>query len=296
VDRLETSSRRAEERPEDPAAWLAMADALIEVGAVDPARYVLQRARACDPASAEQWFELGRLLHRIDDRPSALEALRAATVLDPAHRASVILFARTAVDEGQLDEAKDVLAKSLELREEPEVRHLLALVDGREAGDVPATPPPGFESGEHRAAGLTGDLAVFKLEEILEFLGVQRATGEIHIVGGEGDAVVELGEGRILDVRYPDQRSLEADLGLDQLGRPLDGPSLRALADEGKVSWIRIETGMRDRIEAGMARLLEWTEGQIHFEKKPMSTPITPGFDHQGILMSVMKAIDEKDR
>lgn len=309
MDRLESVSRRAEEAPDDPGAWLEMAEALIELGAEAPARYVLDRARACDPATADQWFSLGRLFHRLNDRDGALEALRAACVLDPVHRDAVLLFARTAAEAGQLTEAEERLRRSLELGEEPELRHLLSSVLAQSSSaELPAFSGSGAPgTGLMPAGGLTGDLSVFRLEEILEFLGVQRATGELHIVSSDQHAVIELLEGRLTDVVYPSEPPFpDALLGLAEAPAALGGGGslgprdarsrLRLRVERGEVSRTVVEELMRDRIEAGIGLLLGWSEGHIRFEKKALGAPLVAGFTHQLVLMSLMKSWDEGAR
>lgn len=317
MDRLEAASQRAEETPHAPSAWLQLADALLEVGAEGPARHVLTRARACDPVVAEDWFELGRLAHQLGDAPGALEALRAASVLDPDHRAAVLLFARVALETGNRSEALERLEESSAHADDPELGALL------EQLRAPSEPAPSASASSELplpsmppVGGLSGDLEVFRLEEILEFLGVQRATGELHLTSSAGAAVIELGEGRILEVRHPGQRAwveaLAVELGVPRealeaelapAGAAAESPTataeaagLDALVNAGRLSRARLEELARERVEAGVGTLLTWTDGNARFEKKPMPARIGPGFTHQFVLMSVMKSLDEIDR
>lgn len=468
MDRLEAASQKAEDHPDDPGVWLELAAALLEHGAVDPARHVGERARACDPTTAEHWCRLGELHLRLGDRAAGLEALRAATVLDPEHDASARRFAEVAIEAGLPDEAEEVLRRSLERHDDPELRSRLALaleargqhegalaeveraLEGGPGADeqrlllaarlarrlerddveervlralselrpddprvairwariqmkrgradlahaelVRVARKPGLNvddreelgwlfldlddpesalvqmqlavdaapqrasarlgwgeclerdgqleaaadayaraqtldpellgvharrgrvlarlerhreaveafiraSGERPdddeirgllarsllasghvtttgagAAGLSGDLSVFRLEEILEFLGVQRATGELHIASTNREATIRLARGRIVDVAWP--------------ARPRFGAS-----DE--------PTDLHDRerrVVEGVRALLSWGDGQVRFRRSDDIEPSTPGFEHQLVLMSIMKSIDEGDR
>jgi tetratricopeptide (TPR) repeat protein len=253
MDPLEAAGRAATERPDDAEAWIGMAEALVDIGALAPAKLVAARARACEPEDAAQWARLGRVLKAVGDPAEALQALRAASALAPADVETVRDLAELALSQGRSAEAVEAIDRALSHREAPE---LVALRDRVEHG-----PDPSQASGP----SLTGDLAVFRLPEILEFLGMQRATGLIQVSSNGREAVVRLAEGRICDVSAPGHH---------------EGPR-------------------EQRVIVGIRQLLLWEDGSVHFQpQEPLDAVESPetGFEHQGILMQVMKAIDEDQR
>ena len=504
MDRLESLSQAAAENPNDAGVWLQLGNALFELGAIDPAQHMVARARACEPASAQHWSSLGALCLRLGDRVSALEALRAATILDSEDAEAAILFAQTAIEHGAPDEAEDLLmrthclddkavrhfllarakeaqgdlnaalehvlkalsgpeeamyehvelaaslAKRLQRRDIEErsllllrrlnprhVAHVIELsaclvrrgrtdlatqelerigsgdditADERaqigaaflELGDaararaqlqVAVAQRPreaasrvllaqAFEgegnltqavavyrealavepdrSGIHALVGkalfkagryaeatpnlvravsdtpdhaelrsiltrallmsgdaetqpakegsLSGDLSVFRVEELLEFLGIQRSTGKLLLTSNGRRGVIQIVEGRLTQARYPGRASLGTVLvarGLvaaeqvRTLPREIidDDPQLaRVLVDARAIDPIQLEAVLQSRIEQGIMHILAWADGRARFEPETDAETPAFGFEHQQILMSVMARLDEQRR
>ena len=504
MDRLETLSQAAANNPNDAGVWLELGDALLEIGAVDPAQHMVARARACEPASAAHWSALGALLLRLGDKASALEALRAATILDSEDRDAAALFAKTAIEFGAPEEAEDHVNRALCLANDPMRPYLLALAHEAQqrfssALDhalqaVRSIDPPEYDSvalaarlanrlkrfdieersllmlrqmdpenityamkladclvrrgrtdiaveeldrisrlpslqahqreqlaerylylnetarareqiedavterpqaakswlllaralelegavddavvvyrsalevdpnrkGVHARLGnalfkagryaeatqslvraasetpdnqevraqltrsllmsgnvetqpagegsLSGDLSVFRVEELLEFLGVQRSTGKLLLTSKGRNGVVQIVEGKLTDAQYPGRPALSTVLvarglvpkeRLRTLPKEVleEDPRLaQVLAEAGDVRGTALEQILRARIELGVQHILAWADGRARFSPEPSPGAPMFGFEHQQILMSVLTRMDEGRR
>ena len=510
MDRLERLSQAAEDNPNDAGIWVELGEALLEVGAIDPAAHMAARARACEPATAQHWSALGALLLRLDDAAAALEALRAATILDAEDMQAATLYAQTAIEHGLSQEAEDLLKRATCFGDLPIRSYLLARAKDSQGATVEALehalrairsdPPPVFEhvelaarlahalerydieersllllrqlnprhvrhaisladclarrgrtdlavqeldrvgrssaitheeraeagarflklndpararvhlehaaqalpesaavklllgqalelSGDLESAiaaygdavdgeatgeagaqarrraqaqlgkallkagrpaeatpilvqaasenptdadlqgclknalmmsggadaspvrdGLSGDLSVFRIQELLEFLGIQRATGKLHLTSNGRDGVVQIVQGRLTEARYPGRVSLVTVLVArghisTERARLLprdvideDSRLAKVLLDAGAVSREQLESIAQARIEQGITHMLAWADGRARFEPEGDRAIDAFGFEHQRILMSVMTRIDEGRR
>ncbi len=503
MDRLAHLSQAAVDNPNDAGVWLELGGALLDLGAVAPAQHMVARARACEPASAQHWSSLGTLLLRLGDGESALEALRAATILDNEDREAATLFARTAIEHGSPEEAEDLLNRATCLGEEPvrayliarakqargqtdaalnyaleairradapvfehvefaarlagkqvrydieerllrfirqiaprHVEHMVQLsrclerrgrtdlavrelerisqydltgaereqvgsrylelqdVDRareqlqravqarprevsarllfaqalqrqgaldeaieayRAALQVDATRPGihallgaallnagryadatpvliqavsespedselraqltrallmsgGAETQSDREGSLSGDLSVFRIEELLEFLGIQRATGKLHLTSKGRSGIVQIVQGRLTETIYPGCSDLATTLLSRGLLRPeqvaamspaqrQDEPRLvRALLEAKLVDPGVLEAVAQARIEQGVMHMLGWADGRARFEPEAAHEAFSFGFEHQRILMAVMTRLDEQNK
>ncbi len=159
--------------------------------------------------------------------------------------------------------------------------------------------------GPAGGSGFTGDLQVFSLPEMLEFLSQQRSTGTLQILSKHHSANVYLNEGRITDVDHPLRPSLLAVL--NERGHALNA-RLRALpievmTDEAAMCRVALEEGiiapdvledaLKARIEDGVFRVLQWDESYAQFRAGPAAASVHEGFDAQWILLSVVQRVDE---
>ena len=333
LDRLEVLGRGVEQQPEDADGWLALAEALLDHRASELARPMLARAKACELTRAEQWKFLAELALRLGDRAAARHALRTTVGLDENDVAAVAWFARVAVEDGEAEEAVPILKKTLARGDHPELRRWLvqAVAACRPAPTTPAkpvhaAPPPvptsssarerkkrgvavmssGSANGSH--TNFTGDLTVFSLPEMLEFLAQQRSTGTLQILSKQHSANVHLIEGRITDVEHPLRPSLVAML--NERGQSIsnrlhalpievmtdEAALCRALVEQGIVSASAVEDALRARIEDGVFRVLQWSESYAQFRAGQPTPQHHPGFDAQWVLLSAMHRLDEGER
>ncbi|MEO1334334.1 MAG: tetratricopeptide repeat protein [Myxococcota bacterium] len=504
MDRLERLSQVAASNPNDAGIWLELADALLDLGAVDPAQHMVARARACEPSTAQQWSSMGELLLRLGDPAAALDALRAATILNGEDAHAAALYAETAIDHGAAEEAEELLERATCFKDPAErlyliarakeaqnqiaaaletvleairdgttpmkahavlaarlarrverfdiyeralrrlcvldptsVDHAVELVDclirrsqdtsamqvlsraaalpQRSARDLealgarfaklgdgeraqahleaavnadpgsmsarillaqtyeasgrlehaislyrsvataaPSTPGVSLRLGtalmkieryaEAAAAlvkavaaapddadirslltqalmmsgdaeapwtkegGLSGDLSVFKVEELIEFLGIQRATGQLLLTSNGRQGVIRIEDGMLTQTRYSGQTSLvslliekgfmttERARALPQEVTTDDLRLAEVLLKSGEITTPQLEAILQARVEQGIMQMLGWAAGRAQFEPQPPQAGPAFGFKHQRILMSVMAQLDEARR
>ena len=342
LDRLETLGRGVEDQPSSPDGWLALAEALLDHGVPDLARPMIDRALGCSLSRTDQWKLLTELALRLGDRRAARQALHTVVALDEDDAEAVALLARVAIEDDEADEVVPILKKAIARGDHPELRRWLVQAIAKSKPRTPAaasTPisrpssippvwassvpparsssmPSSPESGQRRSmavlgqssTGFTGDLQVFSLPEMLEFLAQQRSTGTLQILSKQHSANVHLHEGRITDVEHPLRPSLLSML--NERGQTMNA-RLRALpievmADEASLCKVAVEEGIiqpevlqdaiRARIEDGVFRVLQWTESYAQFRTGPPAPAIHEGFDAHWILLSVMQRLDEVEK
>ena len=120
-------------RPEDPRAWLALADALGQSHPVAKAEReeALRRAAGLDPESCRAWTSLALLLLDSGRAPEALSAARRATAIAPWSARAFDALAAAAMRYGLCDEALAAGVRASAL--EPEDAGLRRRAEGRRA-------------------------------------------------------------------------------------------------------------------------------------------------------------------
>ena len=300
LDQLEALSREADQRPDDPDVWIRMADALLEHGSIEPARYMLERARDCGPATAGQWRQLGELAFRVGDPDAAQEALQAAAVLDGQSGTSASQKDPVTAEESLSLPFEDLVAS---------VDQDLYLDPG---GSGPRTPENSAHvlSAEEAsdAIGFTGDLALFPLPDMLEFLAQQRSSGILQIQSAGRSGAVHMASGQLVDVSYPNRPTLlsmlankhrisAASLSKIPAAALTDEYALQeALVDLQLVEAAVVQEAVHTRIESGIVCLLDWKEGHAEFHTGLPEHQRTEGVDARFVLLSALKRLDEEQR
>jgi len=315
LDRLEQLGQTVEDHPDDPDGWLALAEALLDHRAAELARPIMVRARACELSTPKQWKLVAELALRLDDRPAARQALRTSFALDEDDVGAVAWFARIALEDGEAEEAVPVLKKALARKNHPDLRRWLAQavaatrpssIKDASSPDNPAVADDSVAVVSNNAqTNFTGDITVFSLPEMLEFLFQQRSTGTLQILSKQHSANVHMQNGRILDIEHPQRPSLltmlshrghgaNAQLLNLSVETMTDETALaKALIEGGIVSQTEIQDALRDRIEQGVFNVLQWPESYAQFRAGPELRPNTEGFDTHWILLAVMQRMDE---
>ncbi len=312
-DRLERLGRDADQQPDHPEAWLALAEALLDHRAPELARPILARARASELDHTGQWKHLAELALRLGDRSTARQALRTTVGLDEDDVDAVSLFARLALEDGEADEAVPVLKKSLARQDHPDLRRWLVQAVGaaRSSSSSDLRPP---SSSPNRKRGLamltpgsssfTGDLTVSSLPEMLEFLAQQRSSGTLQVLSKQHSANMHLSDGRITEVDHPRRPSLVAllsDRGRSFAARlrelpievTIDERALReAVVREGLVDPETLRDVLRKRIEDGIFEILQWDQSYAQFRAGPTITE-EEGFDTHWLMLTVLQRLDE---
>lgn len=287
------ASLGAAEREQLGALWLSL-------GAPERARAEHMEAARLAPDAAGPRVGLAEAARALGALEEAVTAYRAALILEPERPGVQRGLGEVLMQAGLHEEAAVALMRAAaEAPEDPELRAALtrALLMGG-----------GVETAASRDSGLSGDLSVFHLEELLEFLGLQRASGRLHLRSGGQEGVIRLYEGRLVDVEYPGLPSLAAALVARGLVSRAWLDALPAARKGGDADLIRallevppgprplptdfVERVIRARVEQGVETMLRWSSGQARFEKERVNEPAF-AFGHQDVLMSVFTRQDE---
>jgi tetratricopeptide (TPR) repeat protein len=193
---------------------------------------------------------------------------------------------------------------------------------GAAEGAEPAEPPPlaataRAAQSSQLAAGsavFSGQLSVFALPDVIEFVRSARRTGLLVCSSEDGVAALHFRDGRIAGASSPGA----PDLGELLTGaRLLSSVALRAaraagpeeqpdhalgarLVEDGLVEAGAVREALRRKIEVAILELMRWREGQFAFNRdgdgrSPRAeSPLE--FDAQDVLLNVIRQMDESAR
>lgn len=312
----------AEKPPRDPTTLISLGHALTQAQALMPAVKCLRQAIRIAPDAAQAHLRLGVALRQGGLIHEAIGSLRTAAELAPEESdisftlglalreagqsreaaAALIKAAAAAPDDERI---QDILAETLAAMRTPSSGVVAVQVPTGEP--VPAEPMP----NDSTDGGFTGDLAVFSLPELMEFLTNQSASGEVRVTSPEGEASLQLHEGAIAAVDYPGSKSLgqrlvDAELvtptalkscvvSPEDLGR--DAVVARVVLDNSLVDRDRVEDVMRRRVLEGVCELVSWETGAVTFKRycEPRSAPEVE-VDTRWALLEAMRLIDEREK
>jgi hypothetical protein len=173
--------------------------------------------------------------------------------------------------------------------------------------NAPAAPSPTPRPG----SVFSGQLSVFALPDLLEFLRTGKRTGLLTCSSAAGVGSLRFRSGRITGASSPGTPSL-GELLLGE--RQVTPVTLRAAAPPGDevtedllserlvresaVPAAAIQSALRRRIELALRQLIGWSEGEFAFEESALPPSAGPGveLDAQGLLLNVFKELDEASR
>ena len=188
---------------------------------------------------------------------------------------------------------------------------------------APASPTPAPESGELQQAEeagakavFTGDLQLFAVPDLLEFLKSSRRTGTLVVTSEFGIGAVHMRQGMLTGAAAPGSENLgemlieAAVVTADQIeahrkhdddrGSKLIG---RRLVDAGLVDRDTVKKVLVDQVYAAVHEMVGWTTGRFAFEPDkrsgadaPDSSEIDIELDSQAVLLDVLRRIDEENR
>ncbi len=321
----------AQAHPQDAAAWYRWAVGLARAGqrgaALQAAQHALPLVDQAPLATG-----LGKLLEILEQHSDAAHAYRRATQLDPAQPDAHLLLGSLLRRLGDPRAAALVLRAAVaRLPTSAPLRLELARAQealGQAPGGEPLSPHrapshvppmPSVPAPPRRAApravtgGITSDLAIFSLPEVLEFLLQQRATGRLVLrdhAGHEGS--LELHEGQLAGARHPGGRRL-SDLLVDE-ERVSRADLLRATAGAGDddaestLAALVLEHALIGRdallavvtrqIGAALTALVPWRDGQATFHREQPRAVARPPLrvDTRWALFEAVRRLDEDAR
>lgn len=288
-----------------PAAQLSPEDqesmdlVVSRLGALKEARRELRASRG-RPSSPEAWVRKALSHLRAGEPNEAVQAYEEALLLHPEHAEISLALGELFMRLNRQSEAAGIFARALARSpEHAELRAQLseALTDPRQANQPTLNP-------SQPETNLSGDLRVFRLEDLLEFLGLRRATGWLRLRGPQGRGQVRLFRGRLVEAQHPDQLPMRDEVteegrSIDhwiQQAKPRSDSSLaRVLLNAERVPE-DVEQLCRRRLEASIEVMLGWQQGKASFDVMAAGTPPPFDFSHQDILMSIYARQDEASR
>lgn len=183
------------------------------------------------------------------------------------------------------------------------------------AGEPAASPPRSATqlAAVGKDSAFSGELQLFALPDLLEFLRVGRRSGALIIKGPAGSGAIYLRDGMMLSASAPSSGDLGAILV--ETGKATSAQIERAkrtrLRDsQRRLGAILLEdeqvaaTDLRDATSAqvyrAMRELVNWTTGRFAFESE-REDPVLPAglavpLDPQGVLLDVFRVMDEESR
>lgn len=237
-----------------------------------------------------------------------------AEPLSPADRASVMLGLGCVTNAGS--------SGSATTPSQPPASLATAAPAPLAAMASPAPPPaaastPGLSSGATAPvqplveAVFSGQLGVFALPDLLEFLRSARRTGRLVCSGPCGIGRLQLREGRITEAVSPaapdvgellvrsGRLSAEALRAAAGASGAADGEAAlaQALVGRGLVQAPAVREAREQRIALAIRELLGWREGEFAFDRHAGSAPVAPelavSVDPQEVLLAAFKDQDE---
>jgi tetratricopeptide (TPR) repeat protein len=290
----------ARARAVSPEAQLILGITLAELGALSSALEALRRAASERPSSGEAQLALGRALYTSGATGEAVTALRAAVRALPRDARAHVALAEAL---GSSPESTQLWVRAAALSpDDAYAREGLARALGQPRART-ATPRTAS------SGGITSDLSIFSLPELLEFLGLQRATGTLLIHGPDGrEGVLELFEGQLSGARHAGGRRLsdvlvEEDLvSRTDMLRALSGlvehttdaALLGAVLQAHLVQREALTSVVKREIKLHLGVLVQWREGQAMFYRAPIAAA-RPEIvvETRWALMDALRSYDE---
>jgi len=190
------------------------------------------------------------------------------------------------------------------------------------------TPPPipqvssnGPQRGQTGSSGqsavFSGQLSVFALPDLLEFLRSGRRTGLLVCSSAVGMGALRFRDGYITGGASPTTPSIGQLL---LRSRKISAQALRGVANrqsqgqdkgqadhvlgellvqEGLVAAVAVQEALTQQIELALRELIQWEDGQFAFDREavdPPQTSIQVEVDPQGALLNLYKELDETSR
>jgi tetratricopeptide (TPR) repeat protein len=176
----------------------------------------------------------------------------------------------------------------------------------------PASPAPVLGSGSK--AVFTGDLQLFAVPDLLEFLKSSRRTGTLVITSEGGIGAVHMRQGMITGAASPHCVNMGdlllkmgaltdeqlKDTARHQREHSPDRLIGSILLERGLVQPQTLQQALADQIKGALLEMVTWTSGRFAFEpdkrSQVESDEITVEVDTQAVLLDVLRQLDEQNR
>jgi tetratricopeptide (TPR) repeat protein len=220
--------------------------------------------------------------------------------------------------EEALEASFQTATATAELDEIPLVEDLSAIqLDAVAPGDelVYEAPEEPSAPAVQTKAVFTGDLQLFAVPDLLDFLNSSRRTGTLVITSEHGIGAVHLKDGLITGAASPGSTTVgevllsKGFVTQEQLDSAVE--SQRAehpdkllgaiLAEMGAVQREQLELALEQQVRGALLEMLDWKQGRFAFEPDKGIASEAPGeieirLDTRGILLDVVRELDELRR
>jgi len=112
---LKKLRKRAQQRPQDVAAWYRLGLAALRAGQQQEAAQALQSALQASPSTVDQLIQIGRALDQVDRPREALRAYRAAYDLAPDSTEACGYLGLSLARDGRVEEGVEMLRRACSL-------------------------------------------------------------------------------------------------------------------------------------------------------------------------------------
>jgi len=213
------------------------------------------------------------------------------------------------VDAGDVSAAMDRFsAIQLDAYEEEEITSPGAKVP------LPPPLPTKSRSAVEPKAVFTGDLQLFAVPDLLDFLNSSRRTGTLVITSENGIGAVHLKDGYIAGAASPNSTNMgdllieEGVITSDQLESAIENQKTKSpdrllgsiLLDLGMVQRVQLRAALEAQVRGALGEMVGWTNGRFAFEPD-RNGPENPSeielhLDTRGVLLDVLRQYDEQNK
>ena len=271
--------------PPTPESHIRLGVALAAAGDNIGSIKILREAIRISPDNVEAHIVLGRAYLKARAVHDAIVAFQAAVNLAPTLSEAHFELGRAFNESGQIHKAIPMLVRAAALDpDNTEIQQTLGEVMTQQSPSVATSfPQMGSEEGS-----FTGDLSVFALPEVLEFLLIQKATGSLRVWSNHGAGSIELTDGDIVGVTSPEgldvvspmvEQNLLTESNARQIRErvsPTDGLfAVSALVLQEQ--WIEMEQLLpilQSEILRALSDMSSWDSGQLRFVSHTKSSDI----------------------
>ncbi len=309
---VELLTEVARARPDSAEAFADLGMALSRAGSHEAATHALKQAIKLNPRSPQVRLNYGVALLSATKPEEAMAAFWEVASLAPDWSLAHYNVGLALRELGDLEQARNSLMKATQL--DPADREIEAAL--RDTMLQLSRPPeqrqlswadPAVLSPVLRSGSITGEIQIFPIVEVLEFLKVHRSTGILEI-RGRIDGNLRIQNGDLIGGQSPSSDDILAilvrlkaitkdDLEVTILDEGEDPLQLGlAMVEDGIINGDTLQHAMQIQIEAALIELLGCREGDFSFsEAAPImngESPIYP-IDTRHALMEVVTKMDE---
>jgi Flp pilus assembly protein TadD len=310
---VELLTEVARERPDSAEAFADLGMALSRAGSHEPALHALRQAIKLNPNSPQVRLNYGVALLSAAKPEEAMAAFWEVVSLAPEWSLAHYNVGLALRELGDLEQARNSLMKATQLdpsdkEVEAALRDTMFQLSRPPEQRGKALPIPEPVPTKLRSSSITGEIEIFPIVEVLEFLKVHRSTGTLDIRAKACHGNLRIEKGDLIggaSPKTPDILSLLVQLNaitrddlevtiLDDGEDPLNHGL--TMVEDGIISAEALQRAMQIQIETALTELLSCNEGDFSFkEGSPLATEdaaVHP-IDTRHALMEVVTKLDE---